>query len=64
MGLKKNYPIILLIVYLVIWLGLAIKPHHRSIWFDENILAVLFVGLLVFTYKKFKFSNFCKQISI
>ncbi|MBU3907308.1 MAG: DUF2238 domain-containing protein [Nanoarchaeota archaeon] len=58
MNIKKNYPKILLIFYMIIWTWAAISPNYRSVWVDENILPVLFVFLLVLTYGKFKFSNF------
>jgi putative membrane protein len=54
---KREYPKILLGIYFVIWVWLAISPRYRAIWIDENILTVLFVGLLVFSYRKFRFSN-------
>lgn len=57
MNLKEDYPKILLFVYIIIWIIAAIHPNYRSVWIDENILPVLFVLLLIFTYKKFKFSN-------
>lgn len=55
---KDYYPTILLGIFFIIWLLLAISPNYRSIWFDENILSVGLVVLLVVTYKKFRFSNF------
>ncbi|MBT4111385.1 DUF2238 domain-containing protein [Candidatus Woesearchaeota archaeon] len=54
---KKNYPRILLGVFLVFWIIVAISPLYRGVWIAENILTVLFVGFLILTYKKFKFSN-------
>ncbi|MEK6859873.1 MAG: DUF2238 domain-containing protein [Nanoarchaeota archaeon] len=57
MRLKKNYPKILLGLYILIWIIAAIAPKYRSVWIDENILPVLFVFLLIFIYKKFRFSN-------
>ena len=54
---KGNYPIVLLVIFLIIWIVLAINPNHRSVWIDENILTVLFVGLLVLSYRRFRFSN-------
>jgi putative membrane protein len=56
-NLKENYPKILLFLYAIIWIVLAIHPNYRSVWIDENILPVLFVFFLIFTYKKFRFSN-------
>ncbi len=57
MEIKENYPKILLVLYIIIWIIAAIHPNYRSVWIDENILPVLFVLLLIFTYKKFRFSN-------
>ena len=54
---KENYPKILFVLFLAIWIFLAINPWYRTVWVAENILTVLFVGLLALTYKKFRFSN-------
>tara|TARA_Y100000310_G_scaffold333429_1_gene410981 strand:+ start:153 stop:761 length:609 start_codon:yes stop_codon:yes gene_type:complete len=52
-----RYHKILFCLYALIWAFLAISPRYRSVWWDENILVFLFVGILLLTYKKFKFSN-------
>ncbi len=57
MEFKKNYPKILLFVYLIIWIWAAINPNYRSVWIDENIMPVVFVLFLVVSYKWFKFSD-------
>ncbi len=57
MDWKKNYPKILLLLFLIIWIWAAISPKYRSVWIDENILPVLFVFLLIATYRWFRFSN-------
>ncbi len=57
MEFKKNYPKILLFIYLVIWIWAAIEPKYRSVWVDENIMPVLFIILFVISYRWFKFSN-------
>lgn len=54
---KISYPKILLISFSVLWVVLAIAPKYRDIWFSENILTIILVLGLVWTYKKFKFSN-------
>ena len=54
---KDKYPIYCLIVFTIIWIFLAIKPHDRFDWFLENLLVWAFVPLLVFSYKKFRLSN-------
>lgn len=43
--------------YLVWWAALAIAPLHRMDWFLENILAVLLVGLMAGTYRRFQLSD-------
>lgn len=57
MRLKENYPKILLFIYLIIWIIAAIAPKYRGVWIDENFIPVLFIMLLIFTYKKFRLSN-------
>ena len=52
-----KYPIILLCIYIPIWIILAINPLHAYEWILENILTIIFVPLLIITYKKFRFSN-------
>ena len=53
----KNYPHILAVVYLVVLALSAINPHGYDIWIVEITPIVLIFLLLVFTYKKFQFSN-------
>src|SRR5688572_806688 len=54
---RKNYLWILAVVYAIWWVLMAISPHDRSDWVLENILVILGVGLLVFTYKSFPLSR-------
>lgn len=54
---KDNYPKILFVLYLIIWIWAAIGPKYRSVWIDENIFPVVFMILLVVSYRWFKFSN-------
>jgi putative membrane protein len=57
--LARNRPLqVMIAIYALIWLGLAIKPLDRSDWLLENLLVFAFVGLLVWTYPRFQFSNF------
>ena len=58
MNWKDNYPKILLGIYIIFWIWAAINPNYRSVWIDENILPIVFVLLFIFTYRKFRFSNF------
>jgi putative membrane protein len=39
------------------WLLLAVAPYNRFDWFLENLLVVLFVGLLAATYRRFPLSD-------
>jgi len=54
---RKNYLWMLAIVYTAWWVAMAISPYDRSDWVLENVLVVLAVGLLVFTYKSFPLSR-------
>ena len=57
--LARNRPLqVMIAVYALIWLALAIQPLDRSDWLLENLLVFAFVGLLVWTYPRFQFSNF------
>jgi putative membrane protein len=57
MMLRKNYLWVLAGVYAAWWVAMAISPYDRSDWVLENVLVVLAVGLLVFTYKSFPLSR-------
>jgi putative membrane protein len=55
---KKNWPLhIMIAVFVLIWGVLAIKPVEWKEWLLENVLLILFVGLLAFLYRTFKFNN-------
>jgi len=47
----------LLAVLLVAWIVLAFEPVDRQTWILENVLLVLFVGALAFSYRRFRFSR-------
>lgn len=55
--LKKYFPHLLLGLYLIEMLYLAIEPYDRGTWWAENIPVMIVVGLLIFTFRKFRFSN-------
>ncbi len=58
MNIIKNYfPHALLSVYLVLFAVLAFNPTDRPTWWAENLPVLITVLILVFTYKKFRFSN-------
>ncbi len=54
---RKAYLWLLGVVYSVWWVAMAIAPKYRDDWLLENVLVVLAVGLLVFTYKSFPLSR-------
>ena len=55
--LSNKYPCYCLLIYLAVWILLAVNPKDRFTWFLENLLPFVFVPLLAFTYKKFRLSN-------
>jgi putative membrane protein len=48
---------ILVVLYAAFWIAMAISPVYRSDWLLENILVVLFVPVLVFTYRLLPLSD-------
>jgi putative membrane protein len=53
----KRYLTILALVYFVFWVALAINPVDRTTWMLENSLPVIFIAVLLFTYKRLLFSR-------
>lgn len=43
--------------YALLWVLLAIHPVDRGDWFLENLLVLVTMAVLVFTYRNFQFSN-------
>jgi putative membrane protein len=54
---KHYFPHILLILYWLLFIICAINPFNREVWWAENIPVILPVLLLMFTFRKFRFSN-------
>lgn len=55
---SKNYLLkFFLIVFFVCWAVTYFNTTNRTNWVTENVLTIIFICLLVFTYKKFKFSD-------
>ncbi|MCX7641182.1 MAG: DUF2238 domain-containing protein [Elusimicrobiales bacterium] len=52
-----NIPLFLLLLYIIYFIIMGIKPYDRNIWIAENIPVAVIVLTLVLTYKKFTFSN-------
>jgi putative membrane protein len=47
----------LVIWLLAVWVITAIKPLYPMDWLIENLLVFIYSALLVFTYRRFQFSN-------
>ena len=54
---SKKYPLVLLILFAIIWAITAINPKYPSDFLLENALTFIFVPLLLLTYRKFQLSN-------
>ncbi len=54
---NNKVPQLLLVTYLLLFVVLAIAPYDRAVWLVENIPVWVVVGLLVLTFKRFRFSN-------
>ncbi len=53
----RRYVLALAAVYAVFWLWLAVNPHDRADWALENVLVLLFVPALAWSWRHFRFSR-------
>jgi putative membrane protein len=44
-------------VFTLYWIFMGIWPVQRSLWLVENVLVIVLAIILVWTYRKFRFSN-------
>jgi len=55
---RENRPLQAMVAWLVaFWAAMAISPVYRFDWFLENILVGIYAFLLIFSYRRFRFSN-------
>ena len=54
---KIDFPVVLFLIYLAVFVVCAYKPYDFKVWLAENITVLIVVIPLVLTYKKFRFSN-------
>jgi putative membrane protein len=54
---KSPLLISLAVIYTLVFIWSAINPLHPADWRLENVLSILFVTLLILTYKKFPLSD-------
>ena len=52
-----RYCLILAGLFSLWWIWLAIAPLHRADWLLENVLVILFAGLLVWSYRRLPLSR-------
>lgn len=48
---------LLLLWLILLWIAMAIEPFNRRDWLLENLLVFIYGALLIFTYRRFSFSN-------
>src|SRR6056297_1603497 len=53
----REWPVVLLGSFVLIWLALGYAPKYRDDWVLENVLVVAFVPLLVWGYRRVRFST-------
>lgn len=55
---SSNKPLQIMLIWLVgLWLVTAINPLYPRDWLVENLLVFFYAALLIFTYRRFAFSN-------
>jgi len=55
--IKDKYPLLIFILYIIVWIILSINVSYRHDWFLENLLTIPFVVFIFIIYKRFKLSN-------
>jgi len=53
---SRGFLLTLLLGYGLLWIWSAIEPVNRRDWLLENLLALTGVGVLILTYRRFRFS--------
>ncbi len=54
---QDRYPFICLVIFIAVFIICAIKPVYPRDHLLESLLSIIFVPMLVFTYRRFRFSN-------
>lgn len=52
----KWTPLVLLIIYVVVFVFLSINPYDRAVWWAENIPILMIVGILAISFRWFQYS--------
>jgi putative membrane protein len=61
---RHRYLLVLSLLFLIVWIALAIKPPNRADWALENGLLLAFVALLALTYKRLPLSRISYTLNI
>ncbi len=56
--IREIFPYFLLLIYIWLLIRSGINPVDRGVWYAEEWTVLAVVLVLVFTFKKFRFSNF------
>lgn len=54
---SARYRLLLTVLYLALWIPLAIEPFNRGDWLLENILVVVFAAILIGSFKRLPLSG-------
>ncbi len=54
---SARYRLVLALLFLALWIALAIAPSDRADWLLENILVFVFVAVLVLSFKRLPLSG-------
>jgi len=54
---NKKFLLLLSMLYIPVWVALAINPNHRSDWLLENVLVLVAIILIATTYRAFPLSR-------
>ncbi len=54
---SARYRLLLTVVFLALWVALAIAPRDRADWLLENLLLVVFAAVLIVSFKRLPLSG-------
>ena len=54
---SARYRLVLTVLFLALWIALAIAPFDRADWLLENILVFVFAAVLVASYRRLPLSG-------
>ena len=54
---SARYRLLLTVLFLALWIALAIEPFDRADWLLENLLVFVFVALLIASYRRLPLSG-------